>query len=304
MKKLLNNLTFIILTLNIFPIKPTNNWDRLGSYPYISGDTFRKIADFIFDETSMEVDPKKISSGDIIFVKTDYLNRFFEIIHPKIDIPYIIISHNSDDSAPGEFKAYLDDNKIIAWFGQNPSTVDHPKFFGIPIGIANKCWAHGNPEMFNLVLEELSTTKIEKDIFLYGNFNVDTNKAKRQPIKNLFINKNFCTYKENKSNIDYLRDVAHSKFILSPPGNGLDCHRTWEALLLGCIPIILSSNLNPILANLPVIIIEDWHDITEEFLNLEYDKINKKVYSLEQAWADYWINMIKNTKSKFLENNK
>ena len=27
-------------------------------------------------------------------------------------------------------------------------------------------------------------------------------------------------------------------FILSPAGIGLDCHRTWEALCLGCIPIV------------------------------------------------------------------
>ena len=30
-------------------------------------------------------------------------------------------------------------------------------------------------------------------------------------------------------------------FVISPPGHGLDCHRTWEALALGCIPITLAS---------------------------------------------------------------
>jgi tRNA U38,U39,U40 pseudouridine synthase TruA len=29
-------------------------------------------------------------------------------------------------------------------------------------------------------------------------------------------------------------------FVISPPGHGLDCHRTWEALALGCIPITLA----------------------------------------------------------------
>ena len=30
-------------------------------------------------------------------------------------------------------------------------------------------------------------------------------------------------------------------FVLSPRGRGLDCHRTWEALCLGCIPIVKKS---------------------------------------------------------------
>jgi len=32
----------------------------------------------------------------------------------------------------------------------------------------------------------------------------------------------------------------------SPPGNGWDCHRTWEALALGCVPLILRHSLGGI----------------------------------------------------------
>ena len=50
---------------------------RLSSYPYVSGDTFRKHSDFIYDEISF---PKfeNINSGDTLFVKTDYLNQFVD----------------------------------------------------------------------------------------------------------------------------------------------------------------------------------------------------------------------------------
>jgi len=34
---------------------------------------------------------------------------------------------------------------------------------------------------------------------------------------------------------------AGCAFTLSPAGAGLDCHRTWEALLLGSIPVVLRS---------------------------------------------------------------
>ena len=34
------------------------------------------------------------------------------------------------------------------------------------------------------------------------------------------------------------------KFGVSPRGNGLDTHRTWEMLFFGMVPIVLSSSLN------------------------------------------------------------
>ncbi|EKX31076.1 hypothetical protein GUITHDRAFT_122718 [Guillardia theta CCMP2712] len=40
------------------------------------------------------------------------------------------------------------------------------------------------------------------------------------------------------------REKSKFAFEISLPGNGLDCHRTWEALLLGCIVITTSSSLD------------------------------------------------------------
>ena len=37
--------------------------------------------------------------------------------------------------------------------------------------------------------------------------------------------------------------VASATWIYSPFGNGLDCHRTWEALVLGAIPVLLHQPL-------------------------------------------------------------
>ena len=32
---------------------------------------------------------------------------------------------------------------------------------------------------------------------------------------------------------EYLRTLGQHRFVLSPRGNGLDAHRTWEALMVG-----------------------------------------------------------------------
>ena len=55
-------------------------------------------------------------------------------------------------------------------------------------------------------------------------------------------------------------------FVLSPHGNGLDCHRTWEALCLGCIPIVKTSAIDYLYEDLPVLIVKEWFDITKEIL--------------------------------------
>ena len=33
-------------------------------------------------------------------------------------------------------------------------------------------------------------------------------------------------------------------FVICPHGGGLDCHRNWEALCLGCIPIVKTSKID------------------------------------------------------------
>ena len=54
---------------------------------------------------------------------------------------------------------------------------------------------------------------------------------------------------------EYQELLAASAFALSPPGAGLDTHRTWEALALGAIPVVWHSPLAPLFRRLPVIAI-------------------------------------------------
>ena len=56
------------------------------------------------------------------------------------------------------------------------------------------------------------------------------------------------------------------EFVVSPHGGGLDCHRLWEALALGCIPLVKSSPIDPLYEGLPVLIVKDWSDVTQALL--------------------------------------
>jgi hypothetical protein len=85
---------------------------------------------------------------------------------------------------------------------------------------------------------------------------------------------------------------------LSPRGNGIDCHRTWEALYLDAIPIVWHSTLDSLFTDLPVIIINDWSEINEQFLrNKLYEIALKKVqqspvYQYDKLRSAFWHQMI------------
>jgi len=280
----------IFLILNIFNIMHA---DRATSEPYISGDTFRKYAQFIIDETNMSFDPTLVKKGDIVFVAIGDLTnaeKFFNEYHSKINNKYILVTHNGDRTIPGKFKDYLDDEKIFIWFSQNIELEYHPKLIHIPIGLENSHWKRNYVNLINKFLAQKQ--HMQKNILLYGNFSLTSNAQIRQPIYNLFKNKSFCYFAQNKSTHDYLLDVCNSKFILSPHGNGLDCHRTWEALYLNVFPVVKKSSLDALYKDLPVVIVEDWHEVTEEFLEKKYKEICNQEYKKEKLYFKYWLNLI------------
>jgi len=84
-------------------------------------------------------------------------------------------------------------------------------------------------------------------------------------------------------------------FSVSPHGNGLDCHRTWEDLVLGCIVIVKTSPLDALYEGLPVVIVKDWSEITrenlEKWLTLYHDASENPAYRKKLTSA-YWLRTI------------
>lgn len=291
---------------------------RQASFPYISGDTLRSECDFVIDEKQIPFDPSNVKHGDTIFINPGYgksLEFFFTKIHPLIKSRYILVTHNGDKAVPGNFVKYLHSKKIVAWFGVNADGAAHPKMVCLPIGIANQHWPNGNIELLSKVRNVLPGCV--KDNLLYMNFSLKTNMTERTRVQNLFRDAPFCKvavqgvqhqyYQYMKDcgagrqtgvvnpcdlHEQYLYDVAHSKFVLSPQGNGIDCYRTWEALLLGAVPIVKHSVIDPVFAGLPVLLIDDWQQVTQEFLEKEYAAMHTKTWCMERLFADYWIEQI------------
>lgn len=282
-----------------------NIYRRASSYPYISWETFRSIADFVLDykypdlnnEIENDFDPVCVKKGDVIFVHTLRVDDFFDKFHDKIVNKYLLITGGDDNPLPGSHAKYLNDPKIYAWFTQN---IDRPltkKLISIPLGIAPTFVKHGN---IDVVTNILSLSRFNR-FFCYVNFSDETYPTERGFVKQLFLNEKFCFFAQNKSYENYLRDLCQSLFVLSPRGNGLDCHRTWEGILCGAIPVVKTSTLDPLFLDLPVLIINDWTEITRDFLRESYKNIKYRKFCLEKAKADYWLNLIRSYQKELLD---
>jgi hypothetical protein len=281
---------------------PQGGGFRRPSKPYISGDGFRAMADHVYDETDRHLEPLSVKCADIVFVKSDLLGDFFSHVHEKIKHPYILVTHNSDASAPGRYESFLDDAKILHWFGQNPTIVGHSKFTAIPIGVANRyVQPHGNVANFIKIFEQKEKSEPKKNYLLGMNFRAGTNLGARRFVIDLFKDAPFAHQLFSENHFEYLFKMAQAKYILCPRGNGLDCHRTWEALIVGAIPILMSSKMNELLDGLPALIVADWQDVSKVLLENVYSDLDclfaaKRISILKY---EYWRDILRGYQKEY-----
>ena len=288
---------FFLLPICMFGVL-SPHYLRNSSPPYISGDGFREYADFAYDEIDRSLNPEVVQEANTVFVKTDLLKDFFEKIHPFIQHPYILITHNSDDPAPGPFEPFLDDPKIIAWFGHNGEIAKHSKFVHIPIGMANRDWPFGNVDTFQKYVD--SKDSQIKTHLLFMNYTIQNHYNERFPLFRLLGYSSFVFRTGKKLFKDYLADIVTCKFVVSPRGIAIDTHRTWESLYLGVYPIVRSSTINPLYEDLPIIVVKKWEEVHEDFLNQKYAEFKQKTFPMEKAYLNYWLKKITACKEAYL----
>ena len=108
------------------------------------------------------------------------------------------------------------------------------------------------------------------------------------------IPKNLVYYESKRVNRSQSwKTMVNYKYVISPHGNGLDCHRTWESIALGCIPILKSSPLDTMFEGLPVLIVKEWSDVTAELLNT-YQPINTNT---DKIMLSYWEGLLNKYKT-------
>ena len=273
---------FYKLTLERFP-----GAYRPNSLPYISGDTFRKFSNHIFDETR-SFNPKKVKNNEIIFLNSELIEIFFNIHDPKIKSKYILISHNSDKSPSREELNLISEN-VIHWFVQNLEINNNSRISFLPIGLENKRW------LKNGIFRNTTDSDFKSKLVL-SSFNVYNNYSVRKMVLDIAnTNKNIENKKFSNSK-KYFKELKQYKFILCPPGNGPDTHRIWESLMYKTFPIFELNSFTNNLKNLgvPALYLNSWSDlgsISDKDLILEYKNLSN--LNSDMIYFDFWDNQFK-----------
>jgi hypothetical protein len=87
----------------------------------------------------------------------------------------------------------------------------------------------------------------------------------------------------------YFDSLPNYKFVISPEGNGIDCHRHYESLLAGCIPIIeYNSLIEEKYKGCPILYTKDYSEITTEYLKQTYIEMINKQYDFSRLFLNYY----------------
>jgi hypothetical protein len=128
----------------------------------------------------------------------------------------------------------------------------------------------------------------EKTVLSTINTTTDVRRRGHLPVNRAVILKNLI--KNNIPNThlnfqNYFRELPSYKFIISPEGNGIDCHRHYESFMAGCIPIMEHNDLiKEKYKNLPVLYTTDYSEITKEYLEEKYKEMLHKVYDFSSLF--------------------
>lgn len=87
----------------------------------------------------------------------------------------------------------------------------------------------------------------------------------------------------------YWTALLDHKFIISPEGNGIDCHRHYEALMAGCIPIVED---NPLIrekyAGCPILYTKDYREIKESYLQKVYTEMIDQTFDFSRLFLSFY----------------
>ena len=137
-------------------------------------------------------------------------------------------------------------NNVHRWFVSNLMIDDDERLSGIPFGIAE-----GKAELLYSIMSKLHDLERNMDCYISWNDHTYERYALREYLKGR-PHFNIRESGNPHSYLQYLTSLATHRFVVSPPGNGVDCYRTLESLYLGAL-VIVEDNATNRLSGLPTL---------------------------------------------------
>ena len=253
--------------------------------------------------------------GMSIYVCSDLLLFFVNNILSKITNYFVLVSGDSDLCVPlevlteGETDTLLSSQYLIKWFAQNTRFDNHNKIMQMPIGLDYHT-IYNNPN-HGWRLPSEGHLPVDQEAILNDMIKLAKPFDERIPKIYVCFSKKTDRFKDRKNSLKIIpnnlleienKTIPRSKnweniitytFVLSPFGNGMDCHRTWETLTLGSIPIIRAPKFKNLFEDLPVLIVENWSDVNQELLTNTLEHFKTKAFNYEKLQLKYWVDKIK-----------
>ena len=267
---------------------------------------------------------RDVRDGEVVWVRLSWLRSFAKQVLPHVKARFVLVTGDSDSCVPSELRAeaetILNSPNVLHWFTQNyDGSADTEKISPVPIGIdfhllserpiwGETCASPGQQEQAlksiarGLAPVASRTPKVYVDfawqqrlgIFDYRTYHplqgTRLRQSRRWLTKRLRANEAVHCQDGPMPRSEMWRRRGEFAFVLSPPGNGLDCHRTWEALALGHIVLVPSSSLDRLYSELPVILLHRWDEITPENLGNWLSLYKYRPGPAEKLTSAYWVN--------------
>ncbi len=265
---------------------------RPSSTPFLSVDTFRRLANHTYESENSRFQLERVKSGDIIFCQSNLVLSFNEEVLAKLDKDVIVILGNSDQNFNLELASQLNLERVTKVYAQN--LVDKiEKFAALPIGLEN-AWLLDNGKPLTFKVQRLF--RFKKRFRIMWTFS-PTNINERTQVAEALSKLDIADQLPRISKFKHRFALSRYAFVASPPGNGLDCHRTWEAMYLRCIPIVKRSFMTEEFENrgLPIWIVDSYDELSqydEETLKSKYLELAPR-FNSDLLWFKYWRELIK-----------
>jgi len=247
-----------------------------------------------------------LQDGDSLYICTSAIPHFAHQFLPHLTKRIVLVSGDADETIPyvdvTACVAILSSPYILKWYAQNCLT-NHSKVVHLPIGMdyhtmssSDSGWGKRQTPVDQDndidILHKSSLPFHERLNKCYTTFHFALDRGDRREAFT-DIPKDLVYYEPTP----VTRAQSHAAqvkyaFVVSPYGGGPDCHRTWEALALGCIPIIKSCKMDPLFEGLPVLLVQRWSDVTQDLLDKTIEEFKGKTFNYEKLTLRYWVKQI------------
>ncbi len=239
-----------------------------SSFPFISGDTYKGLCNLVYDGNNSRIEnglgSQRGYPNNRIFLPLSLSEKFLNWMNShELDLADTDLYMHNGDTIPeyaDMFRLEKRFRKIycVNWIGNSKNI--RP----IPIGLENRrLHTNGVPRDFRMLIQDGILPSESRKNQILVSFSMSTNLLERSTALELASSLSRIDLRYFQGSIaEYHQELLESRYVLSPPGNGFDCHRTWEAIYLGCIPVVKKAFWPFNHLRLPVLVLEDWSDVS------------------------------------------